>query len=726
MKLHHWIPKIFKKKRQADSGGSEEVNTIDNSDRSFYERIREDTTRIRYSLLEGFGILDVFKSPGSTQEPKTVKLVINGVSFIVVKDNSSAKGSVLTGVPSAAGNGEYDVISHVWGKVEKFKSRLVDKDLLVNSAAKLNAMETVIEQSRSRVWCDIFSIDQDDEKDKVAQVAVMDAIYEHASTCHILLDENDAQVLKKWAARFRESYLSVLVAALEIPMRGFGEVDEAILSDFKAKISLLVSAASVGGLSTVEYFQRAWTLQELLLSTKKKWYSFQQGRYTVIEEINGLGVLLSTVHVLPRLAFAFQSHNGVQATAVGVAQRLEVEELARISDSLVLLFSETSKRWGEATYRPLVVSLVKDLPRKASVQKDRVHAVYKMILAGASYDYSWSEETLCNRFERDMVAMGYASYGNGVQGRSWAQASNNDRLTKSWFDALFENKNPDSCRLSRSYAVVDKTGPALERSVLLVKGQCLGIPSAVKLDHSNASWLQQAFDGLKRETGSVFRVSRRIDAALYLLEVVSNGRNPGLRETIIKKATERLGGGYAKGEAEYMFKQSGGKEFTICSSVAEYLSAILKEVLSEKQVSGGAILMAAMAIVTSVCAMICRDEFIDGHMHDSVKPVSFYIGKYFGNISGTSMKWLRCHGETTEVSVLLCIAGEAELEDIGNCHLTVGADGIAYATDVMTAAGDCSINHCVYAGKSVHSGKNVSLVMLDFPEGFAVTSIYVS
>ncbi|KAI8818862.1 hypothetical protein BJ741DRAFT_715989 [Chytriomyces cf. hyalinus JEL632] len=203
-----------------------------------------------------------------------------------VKKSIERVGSTdfIVGIPAACE--EYEVISHVWGKVEMMT--VCERRLLLNAnMLKRSLLFGILLESQRRkspfkpkapVWMDIVSIDQNSEADKSAQVNVMHLIYAKASVTHIVIEDrgNFAQLIDGIVSSIREC--EAVVNGVHEGLASSAETNPTITT---AKVYGGIPER-IAGLCTLldnlmagtEYMSRVWTAQELILSRNKKFYAY--------------------------------------------------------------------------------------------------------------------------------------------------------------------------------------------------------------------------------------------------------------------------------------------------------------------------------------------------------------------------------------------------------------------------------------------------------------------
>ncbi|KAI8809225.1 hypothetical protein BJ742DRAFT_738380 [Cladochytrium replicatum] len=164
--------------------------------------------------------------------------------------------------------GGYRAISHVWAKAIPLPDPLNTVNECITSASspsKVAALQRALQVRKfgmdafhsgagkskgkvaesggvPRTWCDVYSIVQNDYDDKCAQVVIMSQVYANADCVLVILSPEDSKNLK------------IAITALRKPA---------------PSIEALTEAANK--VRTLEYFSRAWTLQEYVLAKRIFW-----------------------------------------------------------------------------------------------------------------------------------------------------------------------------------------------------------------------------------------------------------------------------------------------------------------------------------------------------------------------------------------------------------------------------------------------------------------------
>jgi hypothetical protein len=178
---------------------------------------------------------------------------------------SGGKTTIIIGIPPSGV--EYKAISFVWGDVHPL---LVDflgcsetSHILVSDASKLRRLMELV--GPANAWLDIMSIGQDDEQDKVTQIAAVGDIYSKASCVSVLLPTSDA---------LAHHTLWSLYLAATILLRHYGNFrnnTEEVVA-YKTKLGHWCAAFFHQLLVFEEklhqwvYWERAWTFQEWSLA----------------------------------------------------------------------------------------------------------------------------------------------------------------------------------------------------------------------------------------------------------------------------------------------------------------------------------------------------------------------------------------------------------------------------------------------------------------------------
>lgn len=136
------------------------------------------------------------------QEIRIVKIVPNS-SF-----GSSIEAAIehvsLTQLPS------YTALSYCWGGEEKPASISIENQLLPVTASLFDALQNLRAKGLKRVWIDAICINQEDNAEKIHQIQLMRAIYQHARSVVAWLGNDDSS--ENGAALFRN------LAKLQLPV----------------------------------------------------------------------------------------------------------------------------------------------------------------------------------------------------------------------------------------------------------------------------------------------------------------------------------------------------------------------------------------------------------------------------------------------------------------------------------------------------------------------------
>ncbi|KAJ1550249.1 hypothetical protein HK096_007924, partial [Nowakowskiella sp. JEL0078] len=184
-----------------------------------------------------------------------------------------SSGETITVLSRSENPQGYVSISHVWGKIFKQKddwNTLNSSETLISSNSKLKALKKLIRHSES-VWCDVYCISQSDMQQKCAQVSIMDKIYDNCTKCLILLDPSDGIAFQD----ILNDHNAVVDVIKEL-VNNIDQIDEISIKEYALKAMKLKEIADRVryGPLPIEYFKRAWTLQEIVYPCEFEVFTF--------------------------------------------------------------------------------------------------------------------------------------------------------------------------------------------------------------------------------------------------------------------------------------------------------------------------------------------------------------------------------------------------------------------------------------------------------------------
>ncbi|KAJ3284200.1 hypothetical protein HDU79_008414 [Rhizoclosmatium sp. JEL0117] len=169
----------------------------------------------------------------------------------------------------------YHTISHVWDKVSLLPDPYKQTGVLLTSHEKQAAVARIAEAAGVPVWMDVYSIDQENEEFKNAQVSIMYNVYNNAEKCHVLLTPTDAEMFKRVIQVLRG------LASPQFPDL-LCNMDDDPLMNLHHPFSFAYAAVEFG----VLYNRRVWTLQEVHASKGVTYYDAEG-----VEVVDGEKVL---------------------------------------------------------------------------------------------------------------------------------------------------------------------------------------------------------------------------------------------------------------------------------------------------------------------------------------------------------------------------------------------------------------------------------------------------
>jgi hypothetical protein len=204
--------------------------------------------------------------PEASTEPIQVKVCRKCSGRFEYELDQETIVTILCGPPQ---NTTYHAMSYVWGDVLLHSLHCQNCDSItkfpIQSVHKFRELMSVC-GSGSSIWLDCLSIDQFDDDDIKAQVAIMGKIYKGASSVGILLPPED-----KEAYQILERIQSVALLILQYRNDVLDNTDRdfgngitlgAACRGFYSELAKLESR-----LDTFTYWQRAWTFQEWSLAS---------------------------------------------------------------------------------------------------------------------------------------------------------------------------------------------------------------------------------------------------------------------------------------------------------------------------------------------------------------------------------------------------------------------------------------------------------------------------
>ncbi|KAJ3037009.1 WD repeat-containing protein jip5 [Rhizophlyctis rosea] len=257
----------------------------------------------------------------------------------------------------------YDTISHVWGQ-NLTTMTLAEKSIPCSSRGKLLALERITKHNDAQIWLDVIAIDQTNTKTKCAQVEVMDQVYLNARNCYVLVDADDAEVLRK-CAHAVEKFMILLMS---------GKKDSKDVEKLLGMVPALLEAREAI-VKSAGWFGRIWTLQEGVLSPHLVFLEYDlEG---CLKQVDTYWLNRDAGAALEMGCFALTSFSH-DLRDVPATQAYMVEEGCRIVDGIVglmanKLFTTTILKVGNKMHLVRSVTALND--RKSSVPADQFYGM---------------------------------------------------------------------------------------------------------------------------------------------------------------------------------------------------------------------------------------------------------------------------------------------------------------------------------------------------------------
>jgi hypothetical protein len=169
----------------------------------------------------------------------------------------------LAEVSEADKNSSFDALSYVWGSPVGDQPVFCDDKTLLITKNCLSALQHLRFRRATRtLWIDALCIDQSSLEERSRQVKIMGHIYGMADEVLIWLGEGTAEFRKI----FR--YCQALTVYLRLKGRLMSNAEIPTLERWSPEITLLPmpSLATFAKVTEADYFCRAWTLQEFIVS----------------------------------------------------------------------------------------------------------------------------------------------------------------------------------------------------------------------------------------------------------------------------------------------------------------------------------------------------------------------------------------------------------------------------------------------------------------------------
>jgi hypothetical protein len=177
-------------------------------------------------------------------------------------------------------NSSFDALSYVWGSPVGDQPVFCDDKTLLIMKNCLSALQHLrLRRATGTLWIDAICIDQSSLEERSQQVKIMGHIYGMADEVLIWLGEGTAELRKIFW------YCRALTIYLRLKGRLVSNADTPTLEIWSPEITLLPtpSIATFAKVAEADYFCRAWTLQEFVVTqnpilmrgrSKMPWNSF--------------------------------------------------------------------------------------------------------------------------------------------------------------------------------------------------------------------------------------------------------------------------------------------------------------------------------------------------------------------------------------------------------------------------------------------------------------------
>ncbi|KAJ3199043.1 hypothetical protein HDU83_001752 [Entophlyctis luteolus] len=350
-------------------------------------------------------------------------------------------------------DGSYAAISHVWGDVKSVsdpRNTRNNGSTLIRSAAKLECLWNIVNRftdaEGKKVWCDVLCIGQDNPVDKCIQVSVMDRIYQHASVCWVVLSADDAKAFRTLAR-----YLAKFGNRSEIDWSKCS-CKASVASDLELPWCGSIVCRSLRSIES-EYFSRAWTLQECILSRD---LLFVDERLAPILTAKHLKEAFFALEEQIRLAEENEAVDGVL-----ISEAMEVISLLEVCKYLCL-----GTKGLAALPNPTRIEMLLNYGhRECSVQHDIIYSRFKLLGVSVPVDYSMKVSDLVRKFLYELIMEGYVY----LEPCRESFMSFDSIPGSNWLGALFEEKShgPYSIKQFSKFDIKSNVHPLPRDKIIL-------------------------------------------------------------------------------------------------------------------------------------------------------------------------------------------------------------------------------------------------------------------